>query len=60
MSFSPGRVEILSPGALFDGLTKEEMLEGQSRLSNPLVANVGHKMASIDTWGTGIRSMCAL
>ncbi len=60
MSFSPGRVEILSPGALFDGLTKEEMLEGKSRLRNPLVANVFHKMAIIETWGTGIRRMFAL
>ncbi|MBR4188361.1 MAG: putative DNA binding domain-containing protein [Kiritimatiellae bacterium] len=60
VSVSPGRVEILSPGALFDGLTKEEMLEGKSRLRNPLVADVFHKMAIIEKWGTGIRRMFAL
>lgn len=60
VSVSPGRVEVLSPGALFDGLTKEEMLEGKSRLRNPLVADVFHKMAIIEKWGTGIRRMFAL
>lgn len=50
----------MSPGALFDGLTKEEMLEGKSRLRNPLVADVFHKMAIIEKWGTGIRRMFAL
>lgn len=57
---SPNRVEILSPGALFDGLTKEEMLGGKSRLRNPLVADVFHKMAIIEKWGTGIRRMFSL
>lgn len=36
------------------------MLEGKSRLRNPIVADVFHKMAIIEKWGTGIRRMSAL
>ena len=48
VSVSPDRVEVTSPGTLFDGLTKEEMLTGKSKLRNPILADIFHKMG-IDT-----------
>ena len=55
VSVSPSMVEIVSPGSLFDGLTKEEMLTGKSKLRNPVLADVFHKMGIIEKWGTGLR-----
>lgn len=55
VSVSPSMVEIVSPGSLFDGLTKEEMLAGKSKLRNPILADVFHKMGIIEKWGTGLR-----
>ena len=55
VSIAPGFVEILSPGGLYDGLTRDEMLAGKSRLRNPILAETLHKMGVIEKWGTGIR-----
>ena len=55
VSVSPSKVEIVSPGSLFDGLTKEEMLTGKSKLRNPVLADIFHKMGIIEKWGTGLR-----
>ena len=55
VSVSPSKVEIVSPGSLFDGLTKDEMLSGKSKLRNPILADVFHKMGIIEKWGTGVR-----
>ena len=55
VSVSPSKVEIVSPGTLFDGLTKDEMLAGKSKLRNPVLADVFHKMGMIEKWGTGLR-----
>lgn len=54
VSVSPGRVEVVSPGALFDGLTKDEMVSGKSKLRNPVLADIFHKMGMIEKWGTGL------
>ena len=48
------RVEVVSPGALFDGLTKDEMVSGKSKLRNPVLADIFHKMGMIEKWGTGL------
>lgn len=55
VSIFDDRVEILSPGELYDNLTVEEMLSGYSRLRNPLLADVFYKMNIVEQWGTGIR-----
>lgn len=55
VSIFDDRVEILSPGDLFNHLSKEEMLSGLSRLRNPLLASVFHRMGIVEQWGTGIR-----
>ena len=54
VSVLPGSVEVVSPGALYDGLTKDEMLAGKSKLRNPVLADVFHKMGIIEKWGTGL------
>ncbi len=54
VSVSPGCVEVVSPGALFDGLTKDEMVSGKSKLRNPVLADIFHKMGMIEKWGTGL------
>lgn len=54
VSVLPGSVEVVSPGALYDGLTRDEMLSGKSKLRNPVLADVFHKMGIIEKWGTGL------
>ena len=49
------RVEIISPGGLYDNLTMEEMFSGFSRLRNPLLADVFRRMGIVEQWGTGIQ-----
>lgn len=54
VSIFDDRVEILSPGGLYDNLSKEEMMTGLSRLRNPLLAGTFHRMNIAEQWGTGI------
>ena len=54
VSVLPSRVEVVSPGTLFDGLTVDEMLSGKSKLRNPVLADIFHKMGMIEKWGTGL------
>lgn len=49
------RVEVSSPGSLYAHLTKEQMLNGGSRLRNPLLAGVFMRMGIVEQWGTGIQ-----
>ncbi|MBQ7436544.1 MAG: putative DNA binding domain-containing protein [Oscillospiraceae bacterium] len=48
------RLEVTSPGGLYNGLTYEEMIQGHSRLRNRALANVLNQMGLIESWGTGI------
>ena len=50
------RIEIISPGGLPNGITKEEYLHGYiSILRNPIIANVFFRLHLIEIFGTGIR-----
>ena len=49
------RLEVTSPGGLYNGLTYEEIMSGHSKLRNKGIANVFHQMGFIEAWGTGIR-----
>ena len=50
------RIEIISPGGLPNGMTKEEYLEGQiSILRNPVIGNVFFRLQHIERFGTGVR-----
>lgn len=49
------RLEVTSPGGLYNGLTYEELMSGHSRLRNRTIANVLGQMGLVESWGTGIK-----
>lgn len=49
------RLEVTSPGGLYNGLTYAEIMNGHSKLRNRAVANVFNQMGLVEAWGTGIR-----
>ena len=49
------RLEVTSPGGLYNGLTFEQIMNGHSRLRNRAIANVFNQMGLVEAWGTGIR-----
>ena len=49
------RLEVTSPGDLYNGLTFEEALQGHSRLRNRAIANVFYQIGFIEAWGTGLQ-----
>ena len=56
VSMFPDRIEIISPGGLPRGITKEEYLHGSiSNLRNPTVGNIFFRLHYIEMFGTGIQ-----
>lgn len=51
------RLEVTSPGGLYNGLTFEDMMNGHSKLRNRTVANVFSQMGLVESWGTGIKKI---
>ena len=49
------RLEVSSPGGLYNGLTFEEAMQGHSKLRNRAIANVFAQMGLIEAWGTGLQ-----
>lgn len=49
------RLEVTSPGGLYNGLTFEEALLGRSKLRNRVIANVFSQIGLIEAWGTGLQ-----
>lgn len=50
------RIEFHTPGGLPGHLTKEQLLNGScSKLRNPLLADIFHRMKIVEKWGSGIR-----
>lgn len=49
------RLEVTSPGGLYNGLTFEEALQGHSKLRNRAIANVFSQIGLIEAWGTGLQ-----
>mgnify|MGYP002624680134 CR=1 FL=1 len=49
------RLEVSSPGGLYNGLTFEEALQGHSKLRNRAIANVFSQIGLIEAWGTGLQ-----
>ena len=55
ISMFDDRIEIVSPGGLPNGISKEEYVSGRiSVLRNPILANVFNKLNMVETFGTGI------
>ena len=49
------RLEVSSPGGLYNGLTFEEAMQGHSKLRNRVIANVFSQIGFVEAWGTGLR-----
>ena len=49
------RLEVTSPGGLYNGLTFEEAMQGHSKLRNRAIANVFSQIGLVEAWGTGLR-----
>ena len=49
------RLEVTSPGGLYNGLTFEEIMNGHSKLRNRTIANILGQMGLVEAWGTGIK-----
>lgn len=54
ISLFDDRLEIDSPGTLYDGLTVSEAVAGKSRCRNAAVAEAFQYMKLIENWGTGL------
>lgn len=48
------RLEVTSPGGLYNGLTYEQVLTGHSKIRNKVIANVFNQMGLVESWGSGI------
>lgn len=55
MALYDERLEVTSPGGLYNGLTFGLALQGHSRLRNRAIANVFNQMGLIEAWGTGLQ-----
>ena len=49
------RLEVISPGGLYNGLTYEEVMNGHSKIRNKGIANIFSQMGLVETWGSGIK-----
>lgn len=49
------RLEVTSPGGLYNGLTFEEAMQRHSKLRNRTIANILSQIGFIEAWGTGIK-----
>ena len=51
------RLEVTSPGGLYNGLTLKQALNGYSKQRNRIIAEVFNQMGLIEAWGTGLRKI---
>ena len=49
------RLEVTSPGGLYNGLTYEEVMNGHSKIRNKGIANIFSQMGLVESWGSGIK-----
>ena len=49
------RLEVISPGGLYNGLTYEEVMNGHSKIRNKGIANIFSQMGLVEAWGSGIK-----
>ena len=54
------RLEVTSPGGLYNGLTYEEVMSGHSKIRNKLIANIFSQMGLVEAWGSGIRRILSV
>ena len=49
------RLEVTSPGGLYNGLIYEEVMNGHSKIRNKGIANIFSQMGLVEAWGSGIK-----
>lgn len=49
------RLEVTSPGGLYNRLTYEEVMNGHSKIRNKGIANIFSQMGLVEAWGSGIK-----
>ncbi len=49
------RLEVTSPGGLYNGMTYEEVMNGHSKIRNKGIANIFSQMGLVEAWGSGIK-----
>ena len=49
------RLEVTSPGGLYNGLTYEEVMNGHSKIRNKAIANIFSQMGLVEAWGSGVK-----
>lgn len=49
------RLEVTSPGGLYNGLTYEELMCGHSKIRNKGIANIFSQMGLVEAWGSGMQ-----
>ena len=49
------RLEVTSPGGLYNGSTYEEVMNGHSKIRNKGIANIFSQMGLVEAWGSGIK-----
>ena len=49
------RLEVTSPGGLYNGLTFDEVMAGHSKIRNKAIANIFSQMGLVESWGSGIK-----
>ena len=49
------RLEVTSPGGLYNGLTYEELMSGHSKIRNKAIANIFSQMGLVEAWGSGMQ-----
>ncbi len=49
------RLEVTSPGGLYNGVTYEEIMSGHSKIRNKGIANIFGQMGLVEAWGSGIK-----
>ncbi len=59
ISIFDNRIEIENPGTIPFNMTLEGILQGISKLRNPVVGRVFHEVKLIERWGSGIQRMTA-
>ena len=49
------RLEVTSPGGLYNGVTYEEIMSGHSKIRNKGISNIFGQMGLVEAWGSGIK-----
>lgn len=60
IAFFDDRIDIENPGHLLPGMTVQDMLDGISRIRNPVIARVFRELHLAEQWGSGVRRIFAM